>query len=452
MIRWAGFALAAIALAGCASRPANVPLAEADRRAGYRYETRADGAANDPTTVIVLAFSGGGMRAAAFSYGVLEELRRTKVTVAGRATRLLDEVDIITGVSGGSFTALAYGLHGEKLFDDYDTRFLKRDVQGMLVARLFAPRNWGAFASGSWGRSEMAAELYDDLLFDGKTYADLMTRPGPMIMATATDLSTGSRLAFTQNEFDLICSDLRAVPLSRAAAASSAVPLVMSPVTLDNYGGRCHYVAPYWIRQFENADNRIRPAGRTLQRLREMKAFQDGASRPFLHLVDGGLADNLGLRVVLESLEELESSIALRGSSRLRRIQRIAVFVVNSLSVPQTDWDRRERPPNDLEILMKATGVPIDRYSLEGVELLRDIVTRWETTPDAPRIELYAIDVSIEAHPDAAERAFLNEAPTSWVLSGEQVDRLRAAPAAILRASDEFARLVRELELPGAKR
>jgi len=44
----------------------------------------------------------------------------------GRKFRLLDSIDVITGVSGGSFTALAYGLYGEKLFDDYEQRFLKQ--------------------------------------------------------------------------------------------------------------------------------------------------------------------------------------------------------------------------------------------------------------------------------------------------------------------------------------
>jgi NTE family protein len=246
----------------------------------------------------------------------------------------------------------------------------------------------------------------------------------------------------------------------------------MSPVTINNYGGRCNYVAPFWVRQFEEPGNRLRPAGRALQRIREMHAFQNGANRPFLHLVDGGLADNLGVRAILESLEEIEASRALRRSTRVSRIQRVAVFVVNSLSVPPTDWDTTERPPNDLQILLKATGVPIDRYSFEAVELLRDIVARWDTirdlresgafdgrrdgaverAVDVPNIELYAIDVSIEAHPSADERAFLNQAPTSWVLSAEQVDRLRAAPAAILHASDEYARLLRDLAAPVASR
>jgi len=87
--------------------------------------------------LVILAFSGGGTRAAAFSYGVLETLRDIEVTNAsGSKTRLLDEVDVITGVSGGSFTALAYGLYGERLFALFEKSFLKQDVQGALIRRL----------------------------------------------------------------------------------------------------------------------------------------------------------------------------------------------------------------------------------------------------------------------------------------------------------------------------
>jgi len=459
--------LAAVAaLVGCATatRPMNAQLEHSDPRSGYRYETRPE-SGNDASTMFILAFSGGGTRAAAFSYGVLEELRRTDITIDGRKTQLLVEVDAITGVSGGSFTALAYGLYGERLFGEYEQRFLKRDIQGELLARFLSPRNWNALWSEGWGRSEMAAELYDEVLFEGATFADLERKPGPMIMATATDISTGSRLGFTQGEFDLICSDLSTVPLSRAAAASSAVPLVLSPVTLNNYGGKCGYREPGWVRAIEDPNNRARPAGRAMQRLREMRSFQDSQHRPYLHLVDGGLADNLGMRVVLETMETIEANRAFRRASRSDQIKRIVIVVVNSLSIPKTDWDERARPPSDLVILLKATGVPIDRYSYEAVELLKDIIARWQTiralkaagafanagnpalsrAVDVPDIDLYAIDVSIAAHPDAAERDYLNELPTSFALSNEQVDRLRAAAGAIMRASPEYQRLIADL-------
>src|SRR5262249_33752944 len=119
-------ALLVLAVAGCATRPINPPIAKTDLATGYRYQTR-PARVNSSSALVILAFSGGGTRAAAFSYGVLEELRRTDlVTPRGGRRRLIDEVDIITGVSGGSFTALAYALYGERLFDEYEKRFLKR--------------------------------------------------------------------------------------------------------------------------------------------------------------------------------------------------------------------------------------------------------------------------------------------------------------------------------------
>ncbi len=68
-----------------------------------------------------------------------------------------------------------------------------------------------------------------------------------MIVATATDLSSGARFYYTQQMFDILCSDLGAVRLSRAAASSSGVPVVLSPVTIDNYGGTCGYKEPPFL-------------------------------------------------------------------------------------------------------------------------------------------------------------------------------------------------------------
>ena len=229
-------------LGGCATRPVNPPIKEADPNTGYTFQTRQKHFKSQEN-LVVLAFSGGGTRAAAFSYGVLEFLRahRGRSDPKGNKVRLLDAVDMITGVSGGSFTALAYGLYGDKLFADYEQRFLKRDVQGELIARAINPGNWGKLSSTGWGRSELAAEFYDEILFNGATFGDLDRGDGPFIVASATDISTGGRVPFNQNVWNVLCSDLNAVRLSRAAAASSAVPVVLSPITINNYGGTCNY-------------------------------------------------------------------------------------------------------------------------------------------------------------------------------------------------------------------
>jgi len=328
---------ALLALAGCATRPVNPPIAHVDSNAGYRFGNQV-ATAEKRENLVILAFSGGGTRAAAFSYGVLEFLRRTEiVTAQGKTLRLLDSVDVITGVSGGSFTALAYGLYGDKLFDEYEQRFLKRNVQGEIVSRVASPANWGTLGGTATGRSEVAAQLYDEILFNGATFADIQRRNGPLIVASATDLSTGARFTFTQRLFDVICSDLGAVKLSRAAAASSAVPVVLSPVTFDNHGGKCNSGTLAWMKPLLDADNPPRPAARAIRSLRTEENFRDSARRPFLHLVDGGVLDNVGMRAALDVLEISEALHEAGMPSPLDSTRR--VVVVNSLSSPPTDWD-----------------------------------------------------------------------------------------------------------------
>jgi NTE family protein len=455
---------ALLGLAGCASRPVNPPLTQVHADGGYTFQSRQKHFKSQET-LVVLAFSGGGTRAAAFSYGVLEHLRKTVIVAPnGDKLRLLDAVDMITGVSGGSFTALAYGLHGEKLFADYEQRFLKRDVQGELLARSLSPRYWGDYIGGTAGRSELAANFYDEILFNGATFGDLDKGDGPYIVASATDISTGTRVPFNQSVFNLLCSDLNAMRLSRAAAASSAVPVVLSTVTLNNYGGSCGYEVPPWVKMFTQSDDPPRPAARAIRELTEALALADGANRPYIHLVDGGISDNVGMRGVLDALQLLEALHSAGVPTPLDHVKRIVVFVVNSLSSPPTSWDTLEQGPGMVDVLLKSSGVPIDHYSYEAVELLKDISARWEnarrlrdlagcsTAKDSPvcaairvpQAKIYAVDVSFPALKDPAELAYLNLQPTSFALPAEAVDRLRAAAGTIIAASPEMQRLLKE--------
>jgi NTE family protein len=450
--------IAGLVLAGCASRPINEPITQVDPKSGYRpYLLIPKRQNNELSTLFVLSFSGGGTRAAAFSYGVLEELRRTEIDVNGQRRRLIDEVDVITGVSGGSFTALSYALYGDRLFSEYEERFLKRDVQGTLVGRAANPLNWGKYIGGTAGRSELAAEYYDEILFEGATFGDLLTKNGPVALATGTDLSTGSRLAFYQNDFDLLCSDLSKVRLSRAAATSSAVPVVLSPVTLNNYGGNCNFQYPFWVKAVANPDTRVRPAGRAYQRYLEMQEFQNSKDRPYIHLVDGGVSDNIGVRGVLEFLEEAAASAAFQGQVGFGAIKRVILLVVNSHSSPKTEWDREETPPGMAVQLMQASGVPIDRYSFETVETMKDRAeimarqrellvakarlagaTEAEAEKSVPRVTLEVVDVSFDTIKEAKERAYFMNLPTSFVLPPEDVDRLRDVAGVLLRQSADY--------------
>lgn len=459
---------AALLTACSATAPVNPRIDQTDRAHGYRTHrlvTPGPSRVNDPRTLVMLAFSGGGLRAAALSYGVLEELRRRHITIDGVAHPALDQVDMITGVSGGSFTALAYALHGERLFEDFDTRFLKRDIQGELLARALSPASWGKLASDRYGRSELAADYYDEILFGGATYADLVARDTPMALVTGTDLSTGARFEFTQDYFDLICSDLGAVRLARAAATSSAVPVVFTPVTFRNYGGTCGAQLPAWVDDVAEQDEFDRPAGRSLRRSRDIRALLDSQLRPYLHIVDGGVSDNLGLRGMLEALEEIEASPKFRAAIESARLRRIVVIAVNSRSAPSTNWDRSPTPPGLLAELLQSSSVPIDHFSYESAELLKDIAHRWQQArklkiaqarlagmsreqaeASVPLLSFDTIDISFDEIADDAERSYFMNLPTSFRLPPEAVDRLRALGGRLLRESPRAQALLKQVD------
>jgi len=457
--------LAAAAIGGCASRPVNERITQVDPKSGYRpYLLIPKRKNNDPHTLFVMSFSGGGTRAAAFSYGVLEELRRTEIVMNGQRRRLIDEVDLITGVSGGSFTALSYALYGDRLFDEYVQRFLKRDVEGELLSRALNPFNWWKFIGGTAGRSELAAELYDEILFEGATYADLLDKQAPVVIATGTDISTGYRVAFFQNDFDLLCSDLSSVRLARAAATSSAVPVVLSALTYDNYGGSCGYRYPAWVAEVSKSEGRARTTARAFQRYKAMKDLQDGKNRPYIHLVDGGVSDNIGVRGVIETLEELGASAGFRGEVGFGVVTRVVLLVVNSHTSPSTNWDKEEDPPGMIAQLLQSTGVPIDRYSFETVESLKDRaeIYKWrrelllaqkrlagmseaEAEASVPRIEIQVVDIAFDAIRDPTEREHFMNLPTSFVLPPEDIDRLREMAGRLLRQSPDYSVLVREM-------
>src|SRR5262249_4986114 len=128
-----------IAQVGCSTAPMNTALTELApasdvellSTSAYREATIAP---NDTAgdLLILLASSGGGKRSAAFSYGVLRGLRDFHISVGGRERRLIDELDTIAGVSGGSFPAAYYGLHRDGLFTDFEKDFLKRDIDAYI--------------------------------------------------------------------------------------------------------------------------------------------------------------------------------------------------------------------------------------------------------------------------------------------------------------------------------
>ena len=415
-------------------------------------------AGNSSSTVVILSFSGGGTRAAAFSYGILEELARTEVEIEGKKWRLLDQVDMISGVSGGSFTAGYYGLFGDRIFQDFESKFLKKNIQGALAARtLLNPINWFRLSSSNFDRSDLAAEYYDKYVFEGGTFGDMAARKGPVISINGTEMIHGIRFGFDQYVFNAICSDLPKFPVARAAAASSAVPMLLTPVSLRNYAGTCDFKVREGM--LERLQSR-QLSERQFYLANNLAPFLDSEKKPYIHLVDGGVADNLGLRAILDR-------IILRGSlwetikgSALENVHDIVFIIVNAETQPDTKWDRLPGPPPFGAMLSSYSSIAIERYNEETIALLKESLKTWVDEVRTKRckgekvstepgscgdLEAYLVEVKFDALKDAEERTYFKRLPTSFVLKSEQVDKLRDAAHRIMVESSEFERLLKDL-------
>ena len=375
-----------ILFTGCAHYIVNDQSQNFNAQSGYRFDTLDHGALNSDSLFVCLMFSGGGTRAAALSYSIMEALRDTVIRVDGRKKSLLDEVDCISSVSGGSFTAAYYGLFRERLFEDYRVRFLERNVQGALVSRLFNPVNWFRLASPYFSRIDMAAELYDSDIFDAATFERLQSNARPFVILNATNLGADRRFDFTQEYFDAIGSRLDFYKVSRAVAASSAFPYLLTPISLKNYPMADGYTEPWW---YKNANTPKEWTTERYNAAKNLSVYIDKENR-YIHLMDGGLSDNIGARAILDAFD--------RGFIRTRinqgSIKHLVLIVVNARTQREDQLSRKERPPGFFTVAEKTATVAMDNYSYDSVAKLREVLyARVQTQKDEQSLRRFAFQI-----------------------------------------------------------
>ena len=439
-LRVFGLALT-ILISGCASYGVvqNTPISVVSSAKSYSLKAWSERPRNSEIEVI-LAFSGGGTRAAALSYGVLQELRDTRVTVDGNSARLLDEVASITSVSGGSFTAAYYGLYGDRIFTDFESVFLRRNVEKALTDMLFNPLRWFV----STGRTDWSVDYYQEHIFHGATFADMLQPGRPLIVINASDLGYGVRFSFLQEYFNLLCSDLSSFPIARAVAASSAVPVVFNPVVIENYPN-CGTKEPDWLLA---AKKRAGGDPERTQLIAGLETYLDKGRRKYVHFVDGGITDNLGLRAILDIIEMADGVKSYLGRLHSTPPRRIVIIAVNASTDIEPVMDLTNKQPPLEETINAMSSVQLHRYNATTIESMKQSLARWEaelSTPEKP-LTPYFIQVTFADIPDPDRRIFFNKVPTSFDLTDEQVDRLIEAGRQLLRDNPEFRNLLSDLK------
>ena len=235
---------------------------------------------------IGLALSGGGYRAAAYHLGTLRALHKMD---------LLEKVDVISSVSGGSIIAAFYLLHKDEPFEQIEQSFRKCLAHSSLwgailnLAIVFLlPALLGIFVSGwclflylllYWGfyliqSSKWIALYYDRLFFGKKKLKDLPD--SPIAGINSTNVATGRLFTFSKQDvggYDYKENGRSSIkgeeiPISFAVASSTCVPSIFSPTQIAK------------------------------------RYYEEGKYKDTL-LVDGGLYDNQGAYILTESTNKL---------------------------------------------------------------------------------------------------------------------------------------------------
>jgi NTE family protein len=452
---FAALACAALFSSGCAStyRPSlnqalEPPIAT---KAGIPAHRSADSLpATSSGLMLIVSFSGGGTRAAALSYGILDKLKSTKIKWDGRDTTLLNEIDVLSGVSGGSITAAYFAAFADRTFEDFKSKFLNRNFESDLIYGALAPANTFHLTSPWYGRGDLLAERFDQLLFQGITYGQLLsTRPRPALIITATDLSLGTSFEFTEHQFLQICSNIETFPLASAVAASNSVPILFTPLMLKNYAGSCRAEREIRSDQTASSDRRER------RYVEEQNTYRNVQERPYIHLVDGGLADNLAIKRIIDSIASSGGLTHSLQSKGIRGIRKLVFLNVDAGRRNSFATDRVDSIPSTMEVVRGIQFGLLSRYAFETNDVFAEQVEKWRREiqtaaleglgPFAPDAELYYIEVGLRNYPNQATRAELLAIPTTYSLDEKQVEELINAGREILDANTEFRRLLTDL-------
>ncbi len=414
----------------------NEPLHSAAGNAEYRLlDVNRRGGAE--SALVLVALSGGGKRSAAFAFGVLRGMAKIPVNIDGSDSTLLDEIDLLAGVSGGSFPAAHFALYGKSSFDTFPDEFLYTDIESYVWGTFLLPWNWDWIFNPLVGTNDRMTWVYNKLMFHGATFADLYRRGRPQVSINATDISFGAPFGFLPQTFDVICSDLARLPIARAVAASNGLPILFGPVTLRNYRGPdCPLPSPLAPAASESAQNDLRRQAL----IENLSRYSDARRTPWIHLMDGGISDNLALRVLLNDMLLLDLNQD-RFASGLLPVRRLLIISVDGQSTPNPNWPRQRIVSGLGQVIAAVTSAQIGAYNTETLiavdgtldRLVNDL--RKLRCRKAPVIRGYAcgdvagrvVRVSLSDYPNPATRARLVAIRTGLTLPREQVDALVAA-------------------------
>jgi len=399
--------------------------------------------------VLVLAFSGGGARAAAFSLGVMQVLGELPARQGGT---LADRVILTTGASAGALPAAWMGLHGVSELDTYRATVLDIDWHGQVRTSTTSPINLLRLQGGGVNNPDDFADALDREVFHNARLGDFGRGGRPAVVLGASDIANYAPFLFAPATFAQLCADGPSMRVADAVAASMAVPVLFRPMALQAFSDVCATPAPGWVGA---AGDPKTPW--TLVRLAAaFRSYHEPQRLVFVHLQDGGLTDYLALAPMLAARLSAETPFEPLTARDAVRISSLTIAMVDVGQAPSDHWPLERGGPDGKQAIEAAFGAAMDvsmRFAHDAfaVELrawqsaLRDWrcgldraeVRRLRGTLDGwhcDGVTLTLTRVSFDDLP-AHERDALAEVETRLSLPRDQTDRLIAGGRAAALAN-----------------
>lgn len=446
-------AFAGLALSACATAdvgPINTHVAEAGAPSPQFVPDPAD----DGSTVIGLAVSGGGTRAAAFGYGVLRGLDEVVIDRRPSRRTLVDDIRMISGTSGGAVTAAYFGYKGRG-YVDLRERFLLADAEKELHLSELSPANWIRIYNGGANDRSTFADWLDRNVFDGRTYDAFRRKDAPIVWINASDIYNGTPFDFTYDTFAALCSDLDKLRIADAVAASAAFPVVFAPLVVSTTTPRtkCGYRQPEWLTRAladPAASVRLKAYARALD------TYQNDDNVDYIKLLDGGLTDNIGVTGFSLEREAAKSPHGPLSAQEAVKMRTFVFIVADASTRTEGDWVKTLDGPKFPQMVSAISNAGI-RSSVRdefdalrlSVEVWRGQLTAWRCGLPAETvrrlrgtlagwncrdIDLVVEDVSFDDFP-RSERTRLNNIETRLKLPADQVDLLISAGRQAIRSN-----------------
>lgn len=442
--------------------PTATPLLVTPMQAAARLasEERTHGGNSD--AVIGLAFSGGGTRAAAFAYGVLEQLAHTPSRNRNRRGDLLDHVGIISGVSGGSIMAAYYGLKGRAALADFRRKFLTQDLMAELNTNVTLI-NLGRALGGGVNTDTRLRDWFNAHLFHDATFDALIARPRPIVLINATNVYSRTPFVFVPQSFAAACSDITKYPLAAGVAASAAVPAAFAPVVIESFPGECHAPLPAWVVKAakDPAESpMVQDYAKSLEQIRNGKV-------KYIKLFDGGMIDNYGLSGMTIVRAAAGTPYGPMRPEEAVNLRRLLFVIADAGQGPTGNWSQTLEGPTGKELIGAMVGVLIEANSNASYTAFQETMHNWHNAIVRWRCGLknaevarlrrgrtghwncrdFKITVTRIAFDqlDPARAARLSKVPTSFSLPAATVDELTQAGGDALKANPAFQKFLKEM-------